>query len=278
MTKKSELSREALADFAEELRAHREARGWTRAELAAQLQYSESLIAQIESCDRVPQKAFALKCDEVFKAPGTFKRLERKLHGVPFSAGFRPFEPYEAVAATLKLFEHTVFPGLFQTEDYARALLEKHPDTPPEVVAERIEARLKRQGILVRESPQSPIVWSLVDEQVLYKEVGGPEVMRVQLAHVLHLAHQPNITVQVIPSNVTHPGVMGAFAIAVDVPQVGQVAYLEDAYDGQTLEDPGAVSIMAQRWDAIRTEALSGTATLDLLEKTLETLEEKCKN
>jgi len=193
VTRKSELSREALADFAEELRAHREARGWTRAELAAELQYSESLIAQIESRDRVPQKEFAAKCDEVFKIPGTFKRLERKLHGVPFSAGFRPFEPYESAATTLKLFEHTIFPGLFQSEDYARSILEKLPGTAPEVVTARIEARLKRRDIFSRETPQPPIVWSLLDEQVLYKGVGGPKVMCAQLAHVLHLAQQPGV-------------------------------------------------------------------------------------
>jgi hypothetical protein len=73
------------------LKAHREAAEWTRAELAARLQYSESLIAAIEGQDRVPQKEFAVKSDE----------------------------------DVFKLFNNTVFPGLFQTEDYARSILEK---------------------------------------------------------------------------------------------------------------------------------------------------------
>ncbi len=59
---------------------------------------------------------------------------------------------------------------------------------------------------------------------------------------------------------------------------MGVVAYLEDAHDGQTIDDQGVASLLRVRWDTIRTEALSGTATLDLLEQTLATLEERCQD
>jgi transcriptional regulator with XRE-family HTH domain len=277
VTRRSELNKDALADFAIELRAHREAAGWTRTELAGKLQYSESLLAAIETQERVPQKEFAAKCDEKLKLPGTFQRLEKKLHGVPFSSGFRPFGPYEADAVALKLFEHSLYPGLFQTEDYARSLLEKHPNTASEVVVERVAARLARQAILIRKTPSPPFVWVLLDEQVLHREIGGPKVMHDQMAHLLHLARQPNITVQVVPARVAHVGLEGAFSVA-EVPTLGPVAYLDDAFDGQTIEDPNGGSYLVARWDAIRTEVLTGTATLDLLEKTLATLEEKCQD
>ena len=276
MTRRSELNKDALADFAAELKAHREAAGWTRAELAARLQYSEARIAAIESQHRVPQEEFAAKCDEVFKTPGTFRRQEMKLHGVPFSSGFRPFGPYEADAVAIKLFHNTLFPGLFQIEEYARAILEKHPDTSAEVVAERIAGRMARQGIFTRDDPPPPIVWALLDEHILHREIGGPKVMHNQLAHVLDLARQPNITVQVIPDRGAHPGLMGAFDIA-EIPNLGCIAYLEDAYDGQTIEDTAVGSLMVARWDAIRTDAMTGAVTLDLLEKALETWEEKCQ-
>jgi hypothetical protein len=56
---------------------------------------------------------------------------------VPFSSGFRPFQPYENQAAALRLFEHSLVPGLLQTEAYARAVLETHPNTAADVVEER---------------------------------------------------------------------------------------------------------------------------------------------
>jgi transcriptional regulator with XRE-family HTH domain len=276
VTRRSELNKDALADFAAELKAHREAAGWTRAELAARILYSESLIAAIESQDRVPQPEFAAKCDEVFQTPGTFQRQEQKLHGVPFSSGFRPFGPYEADAVAIKLFHNTLFPGMFQTEEYARAILEKHPDTAAEVVAERIAGRIARQAIFTREDPPPPIVWALLDEHILHREIGGAKVMHEQVAHVLHLARQPKFTVQVIPDKGAHPGLMGAFVIA-EVPNLGCVAYLEDAYDGQTIEDTAVGSLMVARWDAIRTGAMTGAVTLDLLENALEMWEEKCQ-
>jgi transcriptional regulator with XRE-family HTH domain len=277
VTRRSELNRDALADFALELKAWREAAGWTRAELSARLNYSESLIAAIEGQERVPQKEFAAKCDEVFETPGTFKRLEEKLHGVPFTSGIRPFAPYESTAVVLRLFELTLFPGLFQTEDYARAVLETHPNTTAEAVGERLTTRLGRQAIFTRVDPPPPVVWVLLDEYVLRREVGGPKVLREQVARVLQLAHQPNITVQVLKERVTHPGLDGPFSVA-EVPGVGVVAYLEDAHDGQTIDDQGVANLLRVRWDTIRTEALSGTATLDLLEQTLATLEERCQD
>jgi Domain of unknown function (DUF5753) len=62
----------------------------------------------------------------------------------------------------LRLFEHTLIPGLFQTEDYARATLAAHPPTSADVVEERVAARLARQEILTREDPPSPILWVLM--------------------------------------------------------------------------------------------------------------------
>jgi transcriptional regulator with XRE-family HTH domain len=97
----------ALRAFAEELRAFREQAGMTREELAARVNYSPSMIAMIETARRTPALRLALFCDEVFGAPQTFTRAEKRLRGVPFSAGFRPFEPYESEAVSLRLFEQT---------------------------------------------------------------------------------------------------------------------------------------------------------------------------
>ena len=256
----------ALGPFADDLRAYREQAGLSREELGAQINYSASLIAMVETRGRAPTRKLALLCDKTFGTPGTFERHEKRLRDVPFSSGFRPFEPYEAVAVSLRLFEHTLIPGLLQTEDYARAVLSTHPGTTPDEVDERLAARMARQAILDREDPPPPVLWVLLDEQVLHRDPGSREIMHKQLVHLADMARRPNITVQIIPAVSMHAGLMGAFALA-ETPELPNIVYLENADDGQTAEDPGMGSKMALQFDALRTEALTGRASIATIEK-----------
>src|SRR5580698_2375501 len=103
--------RDKLALFADELKAHRDARGWTQADLGGSINYSDSLIAQVETCWRPPSKELARALDRVFETPGftedsqgapgkpgTFGRIAARLGDLPFPASFRSFAPYEAEA------------------------------------------------------------------------------------------------------------------------------------------------------------------------------------
>lgn len=103
--------------FADQLKAMREHAGLSRDELGRQIGYTGSTIANIETMYRAPTPDQARRLDAAFGLPGIFERTEERLHGVPFSAGFRPFQPYEAEAVELRLFQHTLLPGLLQTED-----------------------------------------------------------------------------------------------------------------------------------------------------------------
>ncbi len=186
----------------------------SREDVAVKVNYSPSMIGMIETCQRNPTPKLAGLLDGLFGTPKTFTRHEKRMRDIPFSAGFRPFQPYEAEATTLWPFEHTLVPGLFQTEDYARAILSAHPNTSAEEVEERVSARLARQEILTREDPPPPVVWVLLDENVLRRAMGGPQVMSAQLARLLREARRPNVTIQVIPRSVAHSGLHGAFVIA----------------------------------------------------------------
>ena len=227
--------RSALAAFADELRAQRDQAGLSRDELAARVNYSASLISMIESGHRSPSRDFAARCDEALAAPGTFARLEARLRDVPFSSGFRPFQPYENQAAALRLFEHSLVPGLLQTEAYARAVLETHPNTPAEVVEERVAARMARQAVLDRDEPPPPLLWVLLDEHVLTRQIGSAKVMHDQLTHLAALARRPNITVQVIPGLGAHPGP----ARRVRGRRIDRFARYRVPGDGARRADPG---------------------------------------
>ena len=252
--------------FADELRAMRKQRGLSRDELGALINFSGSTIGNIESGQRAPTREQAILLDEVFGTPGTFQRLEGRLRGVPFSSGFRPFHPFEAEARTLRTFEHTMVPGLFQTEDYARAILRTHPDTSDEDLKERVAARMARQSILTREDPAPPRIWAVLDQQALMRNVGGPAVMCGQIEHLAALALWPRINIQVIPADNPHPGLLGAFVLA-EMNEPPAIVYLETAADGQTVEDPIAADAMTLMFDALRMEALTGGASLNLIEE-----------
>ena len=199
--------------FAEELIAMRKQRGWTQEDLAARMLVSTSTIANIESGYRAPTPAQAAQADEVFGTPGTFQRHERRMRGIPFSAGFRPFQPHEAAARLIKTFQHSLVPGLFQTRAYAQTITETYPETTAEDAKERVDGRMGRQAILCREDPPPPRVHAILDEQVLHRNVGGPAVMAEQLEHLVELAMMPRISIQVIPADRPHAGLLGALSL-----------------------------------------------------------------
>jgi transcriptional regulator with XRE-family HTH domain len=260
--------------FAQELIAMRNQRGWTQEETAAKMLVSTSTIANIETAYRTPTSAQAMKADEVFGTPGTFQRHEQRLRGIPFSAGFRPFHPYEAEARTIKTFEHTLIPGLFQTESYARVLAEAYLEASEQDVKDRVDARIARQAILTREDPPPPRVWAIIDEQVLHRNVGGSAVMLAQTEHLAHLARMPRVTIQVIPAGCPHPGLLGAFVVA-ETDQPTAIVYLETASEGQTIEGPDMAESMTLMFDALRTEALTGSASQRLIEEAIQRWKEQ---
>jgi transcriptional regulator with XRE-family HTH domain len=253
--------------FGEQLRAMREKRGWSRDELGEMIGHTGSTIANIETAYRAPTLEQARSFDRAFDLPQVFERMEERLHGLPFSAGFRPFAPYEAEALVLRTYENTIVPGLLQTEDYARAILETHPDVTPDEVQERLDGRMARQRILTRESPRPPRIWALLDAAVLRREIGSRKLMEGQLRHLLDLAQRPGITIQVLTVT-THCGLHGAFTIA-ETPS-RRVSYIETIVDGMTSEDQGATVDLELRSDVLRTESLRGGESIALLEKVLE--------
>ena len=181
--------------FAEEMIAMRNQRGWTQEELAAQMLVSTSTIANIESGYRAPTAAQATKADEVFGTPGTFQRHERRMRGIPFSVGFRPFQPHEAAA------------------------------------------------------------------RLLYRNVGGPAVMAQQMEHLVELAMMPRISIQVIPADRPHAGLLGAFVVAEN-DQPTAIVYLDSALDGQVVESAEVAEGIDVVFRALQMEALTGSASL----------------
>ena len=206
----------ALSLFADELKAAREQRGWSQADLADQIPYSLSTISMVEALHRAPTRDLAGHLDKAFGTPGTFARLEEPAAG-PAVPGVvpavrrrtRPRPPRCTCSST------AWSPGLLQTPGYARAVLATRPNTAEDEIDNLVAARLARQAVLTREDPPPPLLWALIDEGVLYRPVAPAEVMHDQLMYLVEMSRRPNITIQVVPYSAGgHTGLLGAFVIA----------------------------------------------------------------
>lgn len=163
---------------------------------------------------------------------------------------------FEAAATTIRTFEPLLVPGLLQTKDYATAIAQGRRVFTPPVIARQVEARLTRQKILDREQP--PELWALIDEAALLRSVGGPGVMRQQLAHLLTMATRPTITIQVVPLQAgAHAAMAGGFMILDfgndrDAPLV----YVEGVTRSQFIEKPEDVQSYTLTFEHVVASAL----------------------
>lgn len=133
----------------------------------------------------------------------------------------------EGTATRIRLFQLSVVDGLFQTEDYARALIESTWHTGQTPVDKQVELRMERQRRLLDEDPAE--IWAIFDEAVFHRLIGGREIMHAQLRQLLDLAKQSNINIQVVPFG--HGGYHGLLGplVLLDFPEDfhSPVAYAE---------------------------------------------------
>jgi transcriptional regulator with XRE-family HTH domain len=255
--------------FGAEVRRAREAAGMSQSELGDLVPCDKATVSRIEAGLTVPDAHFAEVCDTAFpQSGGWFSRFWRDSQSwdATYPEQFRAFAEYESEATSLWLFEHTLVPGLLQTEDYAREVLSRHPHVTPDEVAERVAARIARQSVLDREMP--PLVYVLLDENVLRREVGDAKIMHDQIGHLAALAARPRLTVQLLPGTGAHAGLQGAMAMA-ETPDAC-VVNLEDFADGRTTDSPILVAQVNERFDTLRSDAYRRSESIMMLEEGAE--------
>ncbi len=259
--------------FATELRRARTAAGLSQDALGARMGFSGEMISKVETGDRRPSDKFAEGADTAFPdLGGVFGRLVEKAersHGV-YPAWFASWVDAEQRASVIRWWEPLLVPGLLQTAEYARAVfdawraIDGNGDTE-----DLVTARLARQAILDRPSP--PSFWALIDETVLHRSVGDPKVMNDQLVHLAEMSERPRVTIEVVPADVgVHVGLLGAFALAGFEDDTPGIVYLESPDQGETTKHPATVAKIALTYDTLRTEALGGRASRDLIRKVAE--------
>jgi len=252
--------------YAFHLKRLREEHGLSQPALGKKVHVSASLISGIENCTRTPSPKLSAAFDAYFGIPEFFTALQpRVVEEIGLPAGFPEYTDAEADAEVMRFYDNFVINGLFQQEDYARAVLQAAER--PEKLERLIAARMARQEILSRKNP--PMVITLIDELVLRRPFGDAEVMRKQYEHLLQLADEQKIALHVVPAD---SGFCpeGAFSILsfLDSPDIG---YVESAGGkGQFIEAGQHLSDLAVLYELIRNKALSDTDTVRLIRDLLE--------
>jgi hypothetical protein len=181
------------------------------------------------------------------------------------------FESYlglESVSSTVRSFELQFVHGLFQTQDYARAVTRLgHRSAPPAEVERRVGLRVRRQELLSRADP--PRIWSVMDEAVLRRPFGSPAVLRAQLHRLIEAAELPHVTLQVVPfSRGGHAAASGAFTVLrFEEPDLPDVVYIEQLTGAVYLDQRPDVEHYLEVADQLSGQALTPVASRLFIEQ-----------
>lgn len=262
----------------QELRRLREVKGMTAEEVADRLLVSQSKISRLENGRRsISQRDVRDLCGvyevEDRRVVESLMQMakESRQQGWWHAFGDIPYSVYiglETDAASLRVYEAQMVPGLLQTRDYAEAVVSGAlPEATPSDVETRVQVRMRRQQRLFE--PAYPLrLWAVLDESALRRAVGGRETMREQLERLVELSRLPHVTVQVMPFSMgAHPGLNGQYAI-LEFPEAtdSTVVYLEGVTSDLYLEKPNDVQSYSVMYEHLRAQALNPDQTRDFVE------------
>ncbi|GGK92841.1 hypothetical protein Sme01_59510 [Sphaerisporangium melleum] len=168
-----------LERFAADLRAYRKDAGLSQARIGERLGCSQGLVSQFELGKRRPSRDHAERLDQIFGLSATshFVALYRLMNAPDGGPRYhlRWVEEIEPRAGVLRTWDPLLAPGLLQVESYARQIFRRAPMISAAEVDRRLASRMQRKLVLDRDDPPFAL-WALLDEGVLNRPVGGPEV------------------------------------------------------------------------------------------------------
>jgi transcriptional regulator with XRE-family HTH domain len=183
-----------------------------------------------------------------------------------------PLIGLEQEAATITCYSMNYIPGLLQTEDYARGIIETiAPKMDPHIVQQRVEARLRRQQLL--QGGNRPRYHVLIDEAVLRRGVGGPKLMAAQLDKVLAAIRSEKVIVQVIPFDAGAYAAADGYFVLLEFEEdsgLWPVVFIEGLSGNQYLERKADIHRYRETIDYLRIRALEPTDSIDLMVKARE--------
>jgi transcriptional regulator with XRE-family HTH domain len=273
-----------LRRLGRELRALREDSGLTIEDAGREIDRSDSTISRIETGVRKPQ---AIELRGLLDAFGASSDVRDVLWGLlqdgPDHGWWGAFEDslppnlvtyigLEEDAARLRVYALATVHSLLRTPEYSRAIIRAGlPAAPDKEIDTLVELHCRRQQVLTRESPLELLV--VMDEAALRRMVGGRDVMRAQIAHLIHCVRDlPNVTLQLLPfAKGAHGSLTGSFTL-LDFPDPKEPAavYLDTPGGNLYMQKPRDTRRFESSFGDLRGIALDGSESVQLLEHTLE--------
>ncbi|MFE3947659.1 Scr1 family TA system antitoxin-like transcriptional regulator [Streptomyces sp. NPDC059118] len=254
-----------IADVARALRIQR---GWTQEQEGREIGYSAAAISAMETCAQPASDAMLVELERVLgKGTGVFLTAQRYMRMERLPEQFQDYALLEEAAISLQLFAANVIHGLFQTEAYARALIGGgYPPLSDDRVEDLVQLRMARKALFDRDP--LPMIEIIIDEAVLRRVIGSEEIMREQLLYLVECARRRNVTLLVLPLDAgkygEYDGGRGEMNM-VETPEHEHLVYLEPQDESILISDPAKVSVYAQRYAKIRSQALGPRESLDLI-------------
>ncbi|HUB42305.1 MAG TPA: helix-turn-helix transcriptional regulator [Streptosporangiaceae bacterium] len=270
-----------------QLRKLREAAGITPERAGYEIRASRSKISRVEhgrvgfkerdvvdlltlygvTDEKVHQRMLALA--QQANSPGWWARYDDVLPD-----WFETYVGLEQATSLIRTYELQFVPGLFQTREYARAVtVLGHRAAPAEEIERRVSLRLNRQQILTR-ADSGPKVWAVIDESALRRPLGGREVMRAQLQHLIELTESPQVTLQIMPfDRGGHSAAGGSFAILrfadSDLPDI---VYIEQLTGALYLDRPEEIDHYREVMNSLSAEAETPVESERQLKRLIDTI------
>lgn len=258
-----------LRRLSQELLRLRKAAGLTQEEVNAAMEWSKGRLTYMEQGKwKRADIGTVSRLLDLYGVKGEEKErllnLARKSRAKGWWLNYRDIFPaafpsFEGAATMIRAYEAQLVPGLLQTPEYAEAIIRGgRGKFDQQTLERRIEARMERKQIIDREQP--PDLWFIVDEAVLQRMVGGPEVMREQIRYLVEMSARPPITIQVLPNSVgAHPGMTGGSFVLLDfaVTQDPPLVYIEQATSSVFVDQPEEVQAYTLIFTRIASSALT---------------------
>jgi transcriptional regulator with XRE-family HTH domain len=258
--------------LAAELRRMRELLGLTGDEVADRLNWSTAKVSRLENARTGTKIADVRLLLDLYEVDGARREeivalaqdaAERgwweDYRDVPTS--YLDFIAMESEATAVREWASMVIPGLLQTESYARRVIEGWnaiATLTPKELQRRVEVRMRRQEVL--SAPGGLSFSAVMDEAVLYRRVGGRDIMRAQLGHLYRMTEQPNVELRVLPLDTGHDVLTESF-ILLEFPQAYDTAFPDIVHtESLTIShfvDEAVTYMYRLAYDALAAQALS---------------------
>ncbi|MCC5473839.1 helix-turn-helix domain-containing protein [Streptomyces barringtoniae] len=262
-------SQEPRQRFAEELRHLRAEKGASLRQLGERLGWDWSLFGKMEKGETLGGPEVVQALDQYYGTPGMLLALWElaRADKTQFRERYRQYMALEAEAVSLWHFAVSVLPGLLQTPGYAREVLAAGGLKGAEL-DQQVEARMGRRELL--EGEEAPPFRTILSEAALLTPLREADEWRAQLEHLVGMSDRENVTVHVLPNNAGLHALLGFDVWCLLLPDGRTVAYTENGYRGELIEETAPVVRLQTAYDSVRDLALTPAESRKYILRKLE--------